>query len=230
MRGDRIFRGSCAGEFDNRGLKGQVGLPVMLAGLSGTAAEWFAGILTAALLLFEIVQVRRERKLRNEAEAAANRERARRVSAWIEPIMWEYNRQGVVRYEPGGWKLVVSNDSDDSVTNWRAVVLNPSNGDRDLALMEAAGVQHGVIPPRSRFEADMPHEGDAPPSHADLDAIVALWWVDRDGSAWQSRGAAGPKDIQHNDDRWTVSHPDLAARRGGLSEMQGQGCVIRRTN
>jgi|GEM_PF-2306581 len=92
----------------------------MIAADQSFAADWakvgvitLAALVAFALLIFEMRQARLERRRREEAEAANVRDRAldhaRRVVAWIGPIRWEINRQGVVVVVPGGWKLVISN-------------------------------------------------------------------------------------------------------------------------
>jgi hypothetical protein len=127
--------------------------------LAGVSAAWAevavtgaAGLVALALLILEMQKARLERRLREDAEARAARdlglERARRVVAWIEPIMWEVQMQGVVTQAPGGWKLVVSNDSDDTLSNWRAAVVNADPEGVDELVLEAAVANHGAIPPR----------------------------------------------------------------------------------
>lgn len=204
------------------------------AGVIVTAA---GGLVALALLIFEIRLAHFERRLRKEAETKASRdfslERARRIVAWLEPIMWEIERQGVVTRQAGGWKLVVSNDTDDTISNWRATVIEPDQVGVDHVLLEAAVVDHGVIPPRSRFEADLISNeapSEPPPSHNDLSAIVALWWVDREANSWHSRGAAGPLSIPANEGRWSVRHRLQAARPGGIRIVQRQGFSATRLN
>lgn len=204
------------------------------AGVIATAA---AGLIALALLIFEIRTAHSERLLRKETEATAARdlalERARRVVGWLEPVMWQTNREGVVARCAGGWKLVVSNDTDDTVSNWRATVVTAELSGVDQILLEAAVVDHGVIPPRSRFEADLPMidvDQNIPPAHHDLIAIVVLWWMDRDASAWHSRGAAGPFSIPIGEGRWSVHHPKLGARQGGVREVFRPGFTATRLN
>jgi hypothetical protein len=204
------------------------------AGVVVTAA---GGLIALALLVFEMRTVREERRRREEAEAKAVRdlasERARRVVAWIEPIMWQIEREGVVVQCPGGWKLVVSNDTDDTISNWRAGVVRPDLEHVDELLLEAAVVEHGVIPPRSRFEADLATDDgndEIPPAHQELEAIAVLWWVDREATFWHSRGAAGPIRIPDENGRWSVKYDGLAARPGGRREVHRQGYSATRLN
>lgn len=204
------------------------------AGVIVTAA---GGLVALALLIFEMRTARSERHRREEAEVKAVRdlslERARRVVAWIEPIMWQVNRQGVVAQLPGGWKLVVSNDTDDTISNWRATVIDPAPDGVDRSLLEAAVVEHGVIPPRSRFEADLRTDDaseQVPPAHNDLRAIAVLWWVDRAAVFWHSRGATGPIRVPAEEGRWSVSHHGLSAQPGGRREIHRQGFSATRLN
>lgn len=129
--------------------------------------------------------------------------------------------------------VVISNDTDDTLSNWRAnVIVSDSVGEEQL-LLEAAVVDHGVIPPRSRFEADMTRpdgKADVPPDHQDLNAIVALWWVDREAHFWHSRGAAGPVSIPAEEGRWSVGHREVAARHGGIGDVYRQGFAATRLN
>jgi hypothetical protein len=203
--------------------------------LGFVSAEWAGVVVTAAgglvalaLLIFEMRLAKSERRLRKEVEEKATRdiaeERARRVVAWLEPIMWQVNREGVEVRRPGGWKLVVSNDTDDTLSNWKATVQRPDPV-RDELLLEAAVVEHGVIPPRSRFEADVgkvPDPANVPPAHEDLGAIAVLWWVDRDATFWHSRGAAGPLRVPAEDGRWSVKHRELRAQPGGVGNVYRQ--------
>lgn len=196
-----------------------------------------AGLVALALLIFEMRTVRSERRRHEKAEALASQdrslERARRVVAWIEPIMWHVERQGISNRTPGGWKLVVSNDTDDTISNWRATVINPDPEGVDELLLEAAVVEHGVVPPRSRFEADLrpdPGPDGVVPPHEELKAIAVLWWVDRDAAFWHSRGAAGPFRIPAEDGRWSVRHAELSARPGGRREVRRQGFSATRLN
>ncbi len=216
----------------------------MTATLVAITAEWAGviatgatGLIALALLVFEVRLTHSERRLRKEAESRAARdlslERARRVVAWLEPIMWQVNRQGIEIRCAGGWKLVVSNDTDDTVSNWRATVIVPDPVGVDQLLLEAAVIDHGVIPPRSRFEADLAREdgkADVPPAHHDLKAVVALWWVDRDANFWHSRGAAGPLSIPAEDCRWSVEQESVAARQGGIRDAHRQGFSATRLN
>lgn len=215
----------------------------MLGVAESSAADWWtvgltavAGVVAICLLAFEMWQVKQERRRRIAAEEKGARdlalERARRVVAWIEPIRWHMNREGVVQEMPGGWKLVVSNDTDDTISNWRAQVIKPSATGRDELIVEAAVLQHGVISPRSRFEADVT---DADPSrlpipHDDLEAIVRLEWVDREDQAWHSRGAAGPHQLAQVEGRWAVSHPEVAARTSLMTAVNRPSLVVRRLN
>ena len=213
-----------------------------MSALLGISAAWAevivtaaAGLVALALLIFEFRTVRSERRRREEAEAKGARDisldRARRVVAWVQPIMWLVERQGVEFRVPGGWKLVVSNDTDDTISNWRAAVVTPDPHETDRLLLEAAVVEHGVIPPRSRFEADLDLDDDAreiPPPHEDLNAIVALWWVDRDGVFWHSREATGPVRIPREGGRWSVDHDAVSARTGGRRQLRRQGFVVTR--
>lgn len=214
-----------------------VNLVAMTAEWAGVIATGATGLVALALLVFEVRLARSERRLRKEAEASAARdlslERARRVVAWLEPIMWQVNRQGVEIRCAGGWKLVISNDTDDTLSNWRAYVIVPDPDEVDQLLLEAAVVDHGVIPPRSRFEADMPRpdgKADVPPDHHDLNAVVALWWVDREAHFWHARGAAGPVSIPAEEGRWSVQHREVAARPGGIGDVHRQGISAIRLN
>jgi len=209
---------------------------------SGSAADWagvgvtaVGGLIALVLLIFEIRTVRSERHLREAADRRAGRdlslERARRVVGWIEPIMWQINRQGVVSNHPGGWKLVVSNDTDDTISNWRAVVVKPDVQGVDQALLEAAVVENGVIPPRSRFEADIAgSDAVIPPAHKELDAIVLLSWVDREAGHWCTRGAAGPFNIPSENGRWSVSDSAVASRSGSRREIRRPDFSVTRLN
>lgn len=204
---------------------------------AGVIATGATGLVALALLAFEVRLARSERRLRRETEVRAARdlslERARRVVAWLEPIMWQINRQGMEVRCAGGWKLVISNDTDDTVSNWRATVIVPDPVGVDQLLLDAAVVDHGVIPPRSRFEADVAGDdehADVPPAHHELNAIVALWWVDRDARCWHSRGAAGPLSIPAEEGRWSVRYESVAARQGGVREVHRPGFSAIRLN
>ena len=214
-----------------------VTLLAMTAEWAGVIATGATGLIALALLVFEVRLARHERRLRKEAEANAARdlslERARRVVAWLEPIMWQVNSQGVEVRRAGGWKLVISNDTDDTLSNWRANVIVPDPVEVDQLLLEAAAVDHGVIPPCSRFEADMPRrdgKANVPPDHQDLSAVVALWWVDREAHFWHSRGAAEPFPIPAEEGRWSVQHREVAARHGGIGDVRRPSFSATRLN
>ncbi|MCE9623345.1 MAG: hypothetical protein K8R99_13475 [Actinomycetia bacterium] len=210
---------------------------VISAEWAGVVVTAVGGLIALALLIFEMRTVRVERRHREAAESRIARdvalERARRVVSWIEPVMWQVEREGTVLQVAGGWKVVVSNDTDDTISNWRVAVARLDPANTDEWLLEAAGVEHGVIPPRSRFEADVrtaEQPTEPPPKHEDLSATTLLWWVDREAEFWQWRGAAGPIRVPEEGGRWSVQHPEISARAGGQRELQRHGYSVVRLN
>ncbi len=163
----------------------------------GDWATWVGAVITAMLLVVQVVVIAYERRRANRAELATSLAIAGRVSGWLQPTLWRVDRQGLVKTFPAGWQVAFVNGMDAVLTQWWLVARSM---DTQSVLVAASHVSHGAVPPGARLLFEVPPLEDDPesahtcsvdpPQHYELAATLVLSFTDRAGGAW-FRGPTG---------------------------------------